>query len=32
VYDALARATSALAKSFVENTLSLFEQGNRKPL
>jgi len=29
VYDTLARATSALAKSFVENTLSLFKQDNR---
>jgi len=32
VYDGLARATSILARSFVENTLSLFERGEQGPL
>ena len=32
VYNALAKAASTLAKSFVENTLSLFKQGDWKPL
>ncbi len=32
VYDDLARTTSTLARSFVENTLSLFEQGERRTL
>jgi len=32
VYDTLAKATSALARSFVEDTLSLFERGDRKSL
>jgi hypothetical protein len=32
VYDNLARATSALARTFVENTLSLFERNERRPL
>jgi hypothetical protein len=32
VYDTLAKATSTLARSFVEDTLSLFEGGGRGPL
>jgi len=32
VYNALAKATSALARSFVEDTLSLFERGDGKTL
>ncbi len=32
VYDTLAKVTSALARSFVENTLSLFKWGDWRPL
>jgi len=32
VYDTLARATSAVARSFVENALSLFKQDSREPM